>query len=112
MYSNEFGLTSCQKITELVLLLHEEGSSISYDYAALYSHHVYSGTNGYVVRNLSHVRPREAQQDIHKFDQGPPKHREPDEGILEHERLRKIEIRCLELQLKLEDEKYVIIAHT
>lgn len=62
-----------------------------------------SGTNGYVVRNLSHIRPRETQQDIHKFDQGPPKHREPDEGILEHERLRKIEIRCLELQLELED---------
>ncbi|CAE6424107.1 unnamed protein product [Rhizoctonia solani] len=40
---------------------------------------------------------------MHKFDQGPPKHREPDAGILEHERLRKIEIRCLELQLELEE---------
>ncbi|CAE6532027.1 unnamed protein product, partial [Rhizoctonia solani] len=53
-----------------------------------------SGTNGYVVRNLSHMRPRDAQQDMHKFDQGPPKHREPDAGILEHERLRKIEFSC------------------
>ncbi|KAG8747923.1 RNA-splicing factor [Ceratobasidium sp. 414] len=62
-----------------------------------------SGTNGYVVRNLSHLRPRDAQQDMHKFDQGPPKHREPDAGILEHERLRKVEIACLELQLELEE---------
>jgi serine/arginine repetitive matrix protein 2 len=66
-----------------------------------------SGTNGYVVRNLSHMRPRDSQQDMHKFDQGPPKHREPDEGILEHERLRKIEVRCFELQLELEDNKCV-----
>ncbi|KAB5593406.1 Pre-mRNA-splicing factor [Ceratobasidium theobromae] len=62
-----------------------------------------SGTNGYVVRNLSHLRPRDAQQDMYKFDQAGPKHREPDAGILEHERLRKIEIRCLELQLELEE---------
>ncbi|KAF8761540.1 Aminotransferase [Rhizoctonia solani] len=62
-----------------------------------------SGTNGYVVRNLSHIRSRDGQQDMHKFDQAPPKHREPDAGILEHERLRKIEVRCLELQLELEE---------
>ncbi|KAL5640896.1 hypothetical protein ACGC1H_001394 [Rhizoctonia solani] len=62
-----------------------------------------SGTNGYVVRNLSQMRHRDGPQDMHKFDQGPPKHREPDAGILEHERLRKIEVRCLELQLELED---------
>ncbi|KAF8680532.1 Aminotransferase [Rhizoctonia solani] len=62
-----------------------------------------SGTNGYVVRNLSHLRSRDGQQDMHKFDQAPPKHREPDAGILEHERLRKIEVRCLELQLELEE---------
>ncbi|CAE6526852.1 unnamed protein product [Rhizoctonia solani] len=63
-----------------------------------------SGTNGYVVRNLSQMRHRDGPQDMHKFDQGPPKHREPDVGILEHERLRKIEVRCLELQLALEDD--------
>ncbi|KAH7344569.1 hypothetical protein B0J17DRAFT_6446 [Rhizoctonia solani] len=62
-----------------------------------------SGTNGYVVRNLSQMRSRDGQQDMHKFDQGPPKHREPDAGILEHERLRKIEVRCLELRLELEE---------
>ena len=69
----------------------------------LHTHILLSGTNGYVVRNLSHLRPRDGQQDMHKFDQGPPKHREPDAGILEHERLRKIEVRCLELQLELEE---------
>ncbi|KAJ7667758.1 cwf21 domain-containing protein [Mycena polygramma] len=52
-----------------------------------------SGTNGYVIRNLS--TPGTQQ---------PPKHREPDEGILEHERKRKVEVKCLELQLQLEDE--------
>jgi hypothetical protein len=34
----------------------------------------------------------------------PPKHREPDKEILEHERKRKVEVKCLELQLELEDK--------
>ncbi|KAF8076130.1 hypothetical protein FPV67DRAFT_1649132 [Lyophyllum atratum] len=33
----------------------------------------------------------------------PPKHREPDQAILEHESKRKVEVKCLELQLELED---------
>lgn len=37
----------------------------------------------------------------------PPKHREPDEAILEHERLRKVEVKCMELQDKLEEEGFV-----
>ena len=41
------------------------------------------------------------------WDAAPPKHREPDAEILEHERKRKVEVKCLELQLKLEDEGYV-----
>ena len=36
-----------------------------------------------------------------------PKHREPDAAILEHERKRKVEIKCLELRLELEDKEYV-----
>lgn len=31
------------------------------------------------------------------------RHREPDAGILEHERKRGVEVKCLELQLQLED---------
>ncbi|KAF8528888.1 hypothetical protein BU17DRAFT_22781, partial [Hysterangium stoloniferum] len=64
-----------------------------------------SGTSGYVIRNLSHLRRHEtAAERAAAFDVAPPKHREPDEGILEHERKRKVEIRCLELQIELEDK--------
>ncbi|KAG5221195.1 RNA-splicing factor [Salix suchowensis] len=64
-----------------------------------------SGTNGYVVRNLSTLRSHQSSQDrASAWDVAPPKHREPDEGILEHERKRKVEVKCLELQLELEDK--------
>ncbi|KAM6492335.1 cwf21 domain containing protein, partial [Amanita muscaria] len=64
-----------------------------------------SGTNGYVVRNLSVLRKYESPQDRQNaWDAPPPKHREPDEAILEHERKRKVEIKCLELQLQLEED--------
>ncbi|KAF8897327.1 hypothetical protein BD779DRAFT_368194 [Infundibulicybe gibba] len=64
-----------------------------------------SGTNGYVIRNLSTLRSHESSQDrASAWDAAPPKHREPDEGILEHERKRKVEVKCLELQLELEDK--------
>lgn len=64
-----------------------------------------SGTNGYVVRNLSAFRSRDSQNDrANAWDATPPKHREPDKEILEHERKRKVEVKCLELQLELEDK--------
>ncbi|KAJ3504008.1 hypothetical protein NLJ89_g8166 [Agrocybe chaxingu] len=63
-----------------------------------------SGTSGYVVRNLSTLRVHDRKNDTSTWDAAPPKHREPDEGILEHERKRKVEIKCLELQLELEDK--------
>ena len=67
-----------------------------------------SGTNGYVVRNLSALRSRDTAADrAGAWDVAPPKHREPDEAILEHERKRKVEVKCLELQLELEDKEYV-----
>ncbi|KAL1723656.1 cwf21 domain-containing protein [Schizophyllum commune] len=65
-----------------------------------------SGTNGYVQRNLSVLRSYQTGQDRAKsWDAPPPKHREPDQGILDHERKRQVEVKCLELQLKLEDEE-------
>lgn len=65
-----------------------------------------SGTNGYVVRNLSVLRTRDTQNDrATAWDAAPPKHREPDKEILEHERKRKVEVKCLELQLELEDKE-------
>ncbi|KAF9452216.1 cwf21-domain-containing protein, partial [Macrolepiota fuliginosa MF-IS2] len=64
-----------------------------------------SGTNGYVVRNLSTLRSYQSSQDRHEaWDAAPPKHREPDSAILEHERKRKVEVKCLELQLELEEK--------
>ncbi|TRM68384.1 cwf21 domain-containing protein, partial [Schizophyllum amplum] len=65
-----------------------------------------SGTNGYVQRNLSVLRSHQTGQDRgNTWDAPPPKHREPDAGILEHERKRTVEVKCLELQLRLEDEE-------
>ncbi|THH33822.1 hypothetical protein EUX98_g372 [Antrodiella citrinella] len=64
-----------------------------------------SGTNGYVVRNLSALRQHQSPADrANAWDTAPPKHREPDAAILEHERKRKVEVKCLELQLELEDK--------
>ncbi|KAI6101559.1 hypothetical protein EDD16DRAFT_1649281 [Pisolithus croceorrhizus] len=57
-----------------------------------------SGTNGY-LRVHQTPADRAAAWDI-----APPKHREPDGAILEHERKRKVEVKCLELQLQLEDD--------
>lgn len=66
-----------------------------------------SGTSGYVVRNLSTLRSHDTSYDrASPWDAAPPKHREPDQGILEHERKRNVELKCLELQLKLEDDEY------
>jgi serine/arginine repetitive matrix protein 2 len=68
-------------------------------------HSLISGTNGYVIRNLSVLRNRDSQNDrANAWDATPPKHREPDKEILEHERKRKVEVKCLELQLELEDK--------
>ncbi|EEB96379.1 hypothetical protein MPER_04497, partial [Moniliophthora perniciosa FA553] len=35
-----------------------------------------------------------------------PKHREPDEGIMEHARIRQVEVKCLVLQLELEEKEF------
>lgn len=65
----------------------------------------FSGTNGYVVRNMSVLRNHETAADrAAAWDVAPPKHREPDAAILEHEKKRKVEVKCLELQLELEDK--------
>lgn len=74
-----------------------------------------SGTSGYVQRNLAHIKPR---------DQGKPyptdidslrhRQRQPDKGILEHDRKREVEVKVFELRDKLEEEGYVfehIISH-
>lgn len=73
-----------------------------------------SGTNGHVVRNLSHLKPRDQSS---SSNYGSPKDfnesshtsmRQPDQGILEHERKRKVEVKCMEERLRLEDEGWVL----
>lgn len=66
-----------------------------------------SGTSGYVQRNLSVLKPRDAGVGVPYTLDGnrgaPPKTRKPDEDILKHDRLREIEVKVLELRDELED---------
>lgn len=67
-----------------------------------------SGTSGYVQRNLSLLKPRDAGVGVpYTLDgsnnRGGPKTRKPDEDILKHDRLREIEVKVLELRDELED---------
>ncbi|KAL2412745.1 hypothetical protein ABEF95_003021 [Exophiala dermatitidis] len=67
-----------------------------------------SGTSGYVQRNLSLLKPRDAGVGMpYSLDSSarPPKTRKPDQEILNHDRLREIEVKVLELREKLEDEE-------
>lgn len=74
-----------------------------------------SGTSGYVQRNLSYLRPRdsnntsssyhpESSQDSRYSHQ----QRQPDQQILNHDRLREVEVKVFELRDRLEDEGWVL----
>lgn len=63
-----------------------------------------SGTSGYVQRNLSYLKPRERPAPYKADDFQRHRQRQPDEGILEHERKRAIEVKVFELRDQLEDE--------
>jgi hypothetical protein len=62
-----------------------------------------SGTSGYVQRNLSHLKPRDAAAP-YNLDDRKHRQRQPDPEILEHDRKRKIEVEVFELRDKLEEE--------
>ena len=67
-----------------------------------------SGTSGYVQRNLSLLKPRDAGVGVpYSLDSStrPPKTRKPDQDILNHDRLREIEVKILELREQLEDKE-------
>ncbi|KAM3522654.1 hypothetical protein NHJ13051_005527 [Beauveria bassiana] len=65
-----------------------------------------SGTSGYVQKNLAHMRPRDRAAPYPKnTDSLPHKQRQPDKGILEHDRKREIEVKVFELRDKLEDDE-------
>ena len=64
-----------------------------------------SGTSGYVQRNLSHLKPRDNFAPYPKdYDSMKHRQRKPDKEILDHDRLREIEVKVFDLRDKLEDE--------
>ncbi|KAG0185065.1 RNA-splicing factor [Apophysomyces sp. BC1034] len=67
-----------------------------------------SGTNGYVVRNMSFVRPppmdRRQHSALNDIKGPPPPPKQPNKEILLHDRKRKVEVELMELRIKLEDE--------
>uniref|UniRef100_A0A147BUE0 Putative pre-mrna-splicing factor cwc21 ixodes scapularis pre-mrna-splicing factor cwc21 n=1 Tax=Ixodes ricinus TaxID=34613 RepID=A0A147BUE0_IXORI len=69
-----------------------------------------SGTNGYVQRNLSFVQRSKdkvnykTEEDIQRLDA--QMNRKANQEILDHERKRKLEIKCLELQEMMEEQGY------
>ncbi len=69
-----------------------------------------SGTNGYVQKNMSYVRPHLVRQTVdansgksakQNFDQAIM--RQGNEEILDHARKRKIEVKLYELRVEMED---------
>lgn len=68
-----------------------------------------TGTNGYIQRNFSALKPRnDTRQSMtpesHKQQMERELHRKPNAEILEHERKRQIEVKCFELRDELENE--------
>merc|ERR1712000_665952 len=65
-----------------------------------------SGTSGYVQRNLAHIRPRDRGAPYPPKDSDALRHRprQPDQGILDHERKRAVALKVYELRLELLDE--------
>ncbi|KAK2764933.1 RNA-splicing factor [Arachnomyces sp. PD_36] len=71
-----------------------------------------SGTSGYVQRNISYLKPRDSgfgapyppRDSTSGGGPGGFKQRKPDKQILEHDRRREIEVKCLEERDRLEEE--------
>lgn len=71
-----------------------------------------SGTSGYVQRNLAHMKPRDYAAPYNKdLDSLRHRQRQPDKGILEHDRKREVEVKVFDLRDKLEEEEYVAPQH-
>ena len=64
-----------------------------------------TGTNGYVIRNLSFVKPPPSDRERNTNDfKSNPQVKKANMAILDHDRKRKVEVKCMELSIKLEDE--------
>jgi hypothetical protein len=67
-----------------------------------------SGTSGFVQKSRAYIKPRDSAAPYPKdFDSLKHKQRQPDKGILEHDRKREVEVKVFELRDELEDEGYV-----
>jgi len=68
-----------------------------------------SGTSGYVQRNLAQFRPRDMAAPYAPRDADHLRHkpRQPDQGLLEHDRKREVEVKVFELRDRLEEEGYI-----
>ncbi|KAH8872286.1 Serine/arginine repetitive matrix protein isoform 1 [Schistosoma japonicum] len=69
-----------------------------------------SGTNGYVQKNLAFISNFK-EQNQYKTDEDIKKadallFKEPNKEILEHERKRKIEVKCFEMEQEMEEQGY------
>ena len=74
-----------------------------------------SGTNGYVTKSAAHLHIRDgpvgggqSKQSYTDYLESitvKPQYREPDKGILEHERKRRIEIKVMELRDEMEEKE-------
>lgn len=68
-----------------------------------------SGTNGHVQRNFAAVRPGKREGNSYKAEEDMAKldrqiNKAPNQEILDHERKRKIEVKCAELEEILEKQ--------
>jgi len=69
-----------------------------------------TGTNGYVQRNLAFVkntkekRDYKTEEELNRLDQSMNK--QPNQEILDHERKRKVELKCMEMQELMEEQGY------
>ena len=67
-----------------------------------------TGTNGFVQRNIAFIRNRKDKVD-YKTDDDLAKlektlHKAPNKELMEHQWKRKIELQCLELREKMEEQ--------
>lgn len=64
-----------------------------------------SGTSGHVQRNLAFQKPRDFGAPYPRdLDSLRHKQRQPDKGLLEHDRKREVEVKVFALRDQLEDE--------
>lgn len=70
-----------------------------------------SGTNGYVQRNWAAIKKVKDQtsfkteEELAKIDSAA--NRQPNQELLDHDRKRKVELKCIELEQSLEDQGYL-----